>query len=236
MLLFLILLILSSQTHGSPWGNMLIATHAYADIAIQEINSDQPGPFNSSEIVITRAQLVSTVINNQILKMPQLYKPFWTITAQDLHVSDENCLAIDATLCNLFMPKHPCHNACITSGPRFVAYDSQSHRLYLDAGTDVSGTGGTPRFLFVADTKNMQIKYLNTVVGPYRAYLSQRGSYIAISSGYHEISVYNTSTGSMIKVHGNHDLDNIHWANDTELQYNDGIELSSSIIHSTNNL
>ena len=67
-----------------------------------------------------------------------------------MHVPEEACLDIDATLCTESQSgNRKCFDKCITSGPEFVAYDEKRGILFVDAETDVSGTGGTPQFFFI---------------------------------------------------------------------------------------
>jgi hypothetical protein len=194
-------------------------THIYNNIAIQ--NSNTP----SDQINIYRAQLLPNSIDPNFHKEPKIGELAWSITAKDLHVSEETCLAIDASLCR-YQPstsKLACYDNCITNGPHFIVYDENSGIMYADAGTDTSGTGGTPRFLFSIDTKNKKIKYLNTIVAPYTAYLSPKGNYLVFESGWNEISVCNTRSGEIDEIQ-HHPLQIsgfIKWLNDEKIEYNE---------------
>jgi hypothetical protein len=209
-------------------------THLYNDIAIQSIDSPPSNKSYGNEIIISKAQFTSTLIKNSYNKIPDIGKPIWSITLKDFHVPEEACLAIDATLCANYpatdKPKQ-CFDTCNLTGPQLVAYDEKNHLLYLDTATDISGTGGIPKFLFVADVNTKQIKYLNTFVGPYSGFLSPNGKYLALAAGWNEINICDTHTGNSFDIHEEntllagheqrHGLKIIAWLNDKELKYED---------------
>jgi hypothetical protein len=210
------------------------SSHIYNDIAIQSIDSPPSDSSYGNEIIISKSQFTSTYIKNSNDKISKISNPIWSITLKDFHVPEEACLAIDATLCaNYPTPDKPkqCFDTCILTGPQFVAYDDKNHLLYLDTATDISGTGGIPKFLFVVDVNTKQIKYLNTFVGPYSGYLSPNGKYLALAAGWNEINIFDTHTGNSFDIHEEntltaghqqrHGLKIIAWLNDKELKYED---------------
>jgi hypothetical protein len=215
----------------------ILSTHVYNNFAIQSVGiSNTNDKIHADEIIISKSRFLPNPVSPKLFNIPKIDSSIWTITAKDLHVTEEACLEIDALLCRDYKEMYQsseamCYDTCISNGPYFVAYDALAKRVYIDAGTNVSGTGGTPEFLFVADIDKKQIKYLNTVVAPYEAYLSTKGTYIAISQGYNGIEIFNTHTGNKFVIHGKSadltkkavhpSLGNIRWLNDTELQYED---------------
>lgn len=210
----------------------VLETRVYNNIAIQNIDIKRSKTLHTNKIVISKSSYKPHLINGKIFKTPEMDDPIWIITASDLQVTENICLAIDALLCSsyhdIFKPDEAvCYNKCISNGPEFVAYDEQRGILYIDAGTNIEGTAGAPRFLFAANIHTKKIKYLNTFVAPFVAYLSPKGNYIAIFDEYNEIDVCNTDTGNNFEIHGksksseNHNLGGIKWLNDVELQYND---------------
>ncbi len=233
----IITVILFFFTQNSFASKEILSTHVYNNFAIQSIGiSNANDEMHADKIVISKSRFVPNPVSPKLFSIPKIDKPIWTITAKDLHVSEEACLEIDALLCRDYKEMYKagetmCYDTCISNGPYFVAYDASAKKVYLDAGTDVSGTGGIPKFLFVADIDKKQITYLNTVVAPYDAYLSTNGTYLALSQGYNGIEVYNTHTGSNIEINGKENeltkqalhvsLGNIRWLSDTELQYED---------------
>lgn len=215
----LLILIPLSTAHSTTLQNTAKSTHIYTHIAIE----------SSNKIIISNSKFNSKLINSNSFKTPEIGSPIWTITTNDLHVPEEACLAIDATL--------DYQNNCISSAPEFVAYDENKNLLYLDATSDVSGTGGTPQFLFVADINKREIKYLKTFVGPYTAYLSPDGKHLALETGWSEINICNTQTGDSSEIRADnkytsgheqrHGLKFIKWLSNNELKYAD-IELGAN--------
>lgn len=193
------------------------STRVYNDVAIQS---------TSNQIIILKSQFEHNPVQNNLFKVPKIGNPIWTITASDLHVTEDTCLEIDALLCRDYKEifnssDAKCYDTCISQGLEFVAYDEKAKILYLDAATNVSGTAGTPRFLFAADINKKQIRYLNTFVGPYTGHLSPNGKYLAIEDGWNEISVCTTQTGSYVEIRekNTHALTVIKWLNNEELEY-----------------
>lgn len=207
------------------------STHVFNNYAIRSISVQESDMSYKDKIIVLKSQFIPNPIRGDLFNIPKVGAPIWIITAKDLQVTEEVCLIIDATLCANSPNSHQaqCHSSCITSGPEFVAFDEKASILYIDAGTDVSGTGGTPRFLFAADLKRKQIKYLNTFVAPYTAYLSPNGKYLALDSGWNEISVCNTKTGNFSEAHYDDALQSVKknrlgrkivkWLNNEELEY-----------------
>lgn len=227
--IFLLTLIisLSSVFSVSATASEEALAHVYGNIKIQDIGDQL------DKIIIYKSKFVPNPVRSDLPKMPKIMPPLWEISAKDLHVSEEACLAIDASLCRETSDSsaHQCYDNCITNGPKFIEYDEKSGILYMDAGTDVSGTGGTPRFLFSANIHNKQIKYLNTIVAPYTAYLSPKGEYLAFESGWDDIVVCNAQSGILNEIHGENMLSDknkrtqtlsfIRWLNDKEIEYNE---------------
>jgi len=210
----------------------ILQTRVYNNIAIQTIDIEKSKIFHENKIIISKSFFKKTSINGKIFKMPQIGAPIWIITASDLHVTENTCLTIDALLCGnyheIFKSNEAiCHYPCISDGPELIAFDEKKGILYLDAGTNVEGTAGAPRFLFSADIHTKKIKYLNTFIAPYTAYLSPNGNHIAIFDEYNEIDICNTRTGNILEIHGQHEssaaqynnLSDIKWLNENELEY-----------------
>jgi len=166
--------------------------HIYNNTAIKSMEN---------QIIIYKSQFVSNPIRSDLPKFPKIGNVITSIKIDDLHVPEKACLEIDATLCTELQSTNiKCFDKCITSGPEFVAYDEKRRTLFVDAETDVSGTGGTPQFLFSVDLAGKKIDYLNTVISPYTAHLSPDGQHIAFESGWNEISVIDTKTGNLMEV------------------------------------
>lgn len=216
-----------------PQKEIITATHLYDNIAIQSIDVVYSKKLHTNKLLISKSKFKSNPVRNDLFKVPEIGDPIWEITTKDLFVSEEVCLSIDALLCHdykeIFKPDEAkCYNTCISNGPEFVAYDDKANLLYLTAGTNVVGTGGTPQFLFVADISKKQIKYLNTVFDPDGATLSPNGEHLAFN-GWNEIDVYNTQTGTYIQIREENthiagreyynSLENMQWLNNAELQY-----------------
>lgn len=195
--------------------------HIYNNIAIKNIKN---------QIIIYKSQFVSNPIRSDLPKFPKISNVITSIKIDDLHVPEEACLDIDATLCTESQSGNSkCFDKCIISGPEFVAYDEKRGILFVDAETDVSGTGGTPQFLFSVDSVSKKINYLNTIISPYTAHLSPNGNHIAIESAWNEISVIDTRTGNLTEIPNQMKsrqgkkcpLEFVRWINNNELQYNE---------------
>lgn len=225
--LLILIIFLSSSLAVFATASEEPLAHLYDNITIRDVNAQ------SDKIIVYKSKFIRNPVRSDLPKIPKMITPLWVITAKDLHISEEACLAIDASLCREASGSstHQCYDNCITNGPKFIEYDEKSGILYMDAGTDISGTGGVPRFLFSANINNKQIKYLNTIVAPYKAYLSPKGKYLALESGWDDIVVCNTQSGSLNEIHGENILSDknkytqtlsfIRWLNDKELEYDE---------------
>jgi hypothetical protein len=195
--------------------------HIYNNVAIKSMRN---------QLLIYKSRFISNPIRSDLPKFPKMTNVITSIKIDDLHVPEEACLEIDATLCTESQSTDiNCFDKCITNGPEFVTYDEKRRTLFVDAETDVSGTGGTPQFLFSVDPARKKIDYLNTVISPYTAHLSPDGKHIAIASAWNEISVIDTKTGNLLEISNEKGaqrgkkclLEFIGWINDNEIKYNE---------------
>ncbi|HSW94362.1 MAG TPA: hypothetical protein VLJ15_08445 [Gammaproteobacteria bacterium] len=197
-------------------------THIYQDVEIKSVDN---------EITLYKSQFIQNPIRPDLPKVPKILDKITSININALHVPEEACFDIDATLCTEYSKadNSKCFDKCITDGPDFVTYDEKNGILFVSAQSDMGGTGGTPEFIFSVDPTKNKINYLNTTVSPYDAHLSPDGNNIAFESAWGDLHIMNTKTGELTEIPNGKKfknekgcaLDFIKWINGNELEYNE---------------
>ncbi len=168
--------------------------------------------------------------------VPVFGKPIWTITPEQLPVTENMCLDLlaaadcDEDLNRLY--SGGCYQNCITYGPELVAYDKKNNKLYLTVkSTDYGNRGGT-NFTFVADINKKEVRFIHTDDGPLYGSISPSGKYLLIISSP-SITVYDNNTNqnfdfgeyNSYKPHATklHYIKEIKWLNDTQFTYEEQV-------------
>jgi hypothetical protein len=218
----------------------IVNTQYVKDIAIHIVNNYKAGTPVENKIIVQSVTFKSNPFQDKIenrvfAKIPELGQTLWTITGNQLPVTENNCLDADAPLCNEYKPhksgrpRPVCYALCILMGPEFLAFDENLGRIYIGAGTGASGTGGGPWFIFVADIHTKKIKLFKLVHGPlssYDVYLSPSGTYLALNDNG-AIVMLNTRTGEEFAIVENVltkgekfvFLSQVKWLDDGTLKY-----------------
>lgn len=168
--------------------------------------------------------------------IPVFGKPIWTITPEQLPVTESMCLDLPAAAdCDKDMNElysGGCYSPCITYGPELIAYDKKNGKLYLTVESNDYGNAGGTNFSFVADVNKKEIKFIHTDGGPLDGSISPSGKYLLIISGP-SITVYDNKTNqhfdfgeyNTYKPHATklHSIKQIKWLNDTQFTYEEHV-------------
>lgn len=222
------------QFNFNAYCDDIINTKFFKNIAISNVQH-QNGKFIENNLIIRSYNMK---YNPDIKSQPEYGTPIWTITPQQLPVTEDTCLLEDAPLCAEDKDNYwrgECVHSCIYGGANVLAYDKNTNLLYLSADSTALGTGGGPFFLFVADINKKEIKFLKTEYGPFEGDLSPNGK-LLVMYGWNSISIYNTLTGKELVISEENDWDyphqrlhylgHIHWLSDTQFSYQDGVRHS----------
>jgi|GEM_PF-3856087 len=216
----------------------VLASHYFGDIAIIDVdtNNYDSEPSKFAQKIIIRKIVPSTNENSNLAlkilqRQPTLGEVIWTITPQDLPVSDDACSDADSSTCE-DTPSITCYSRCVHFGPEFLAYDSKRRKLYFLADTMEVGQHAGSFLGFVADIDKKEITYLKVFSGFAEGDLSPSGKYL-ILNGQNFITIYNTENGTEANIvvdysTGNYPnekiyyLGEIKWLSDTQFSYTKG--------------
>lgn len=168
--------------------------------------------------------------------VPVFGKPIWTITPEQLPVTESMCLDLPAAAdCDKDMNElysGGCYSPCMTYGPELVAYDEKNGKLYLTVASNDYGNAGGTNFTFVADINKKEVKFIHTDGGPLYGSLSSSGKYLLIISSP-SITVYDNNTNqnfdfgeyNIYEPHATklHYIKKIKWLNDTQFTYEEHV-------------
>lgn len=233
MLIILVLLIFNRDAWADPI--------FFKNIAINQVEQ-QIGKQTEIDLVIRPYTMKHDPSKLDAIELipsiPEYGEPIWTITPQQLPMTEDICIMAGADLCKDHDGDYMdglCIHSCISGGAEVLAFDQRSGNLYLSAGSTAIGTGGGPYFLFAANINKKEIKFIKTEYGPFNGHLSADGK-LLVMDGWNSIAIYNLATGKELVISEENDwnyphqrlhyLGDIHWLSDTQFSYQDGIRHS----------
>jgi hypothetical protein len=187
------------------------------------------------QIIVQAMTLKNNPFENQakiLPKIPELGKVLWTITGNQLPISESDCFEFEAQHCNEYEKGAKnfwgvCSSLCLLGGVRFVAFHEETGIIYLGSQIGTGWSKSWPAIIYSANIKTKEIKKLILDSGPFDATLSPSGDYLILAGDH--ILIVNTNTGENFSPSRKSHIKskdfvyvgyrNIRWLNNDTFQY-----------------
>jgi hypothetical protein len=251
--LSLLILTFDAQSDVKPIKDNIVNTHYFKDIAIHSVENYIPP---EKKIIVQSVTFESNTLQDKLepseiakipdkikdrflAKIPKLGQTLWTITGDQLPVTEHDCMKALALLCSEYdlyykslnpNPRRPvCSANCILYGPEFLAFDEKLGVIYIGAQIGDGGSGGWTMLTFAVNLQTKKIKPLALEPGTVKASLSPSGTYLTLYGGSY-LAVINTRNGEEFSIlehpltRGNRfvGITDLKWLDNETIQYQKG--------------
>lgn len=208
-------------------GETVSAGSTYGDIAISLSRDNEINIYAVSTKIYDHPKNMSEIFT---VNIKTITKKLWTITPDQLSITDNICYNANVSTCN---PSNYCHNHCLlNTPPDIIAFDEKNKKIYINYASYEVGTGGGPSLLFVADINKHEIKFLRGINVDEKGSVSPSGRYFVVHYSS-VLSIYDTEKNAWFKMNKSqneyttkernvrHSLKIVKWLSDTRFIYID---------------